>query len=133
MTQQLESEVTQPIEPQESADRSSGADSSVSPAPRPTQPLDPSALARLAAVEVRTAVELGATELLVRDLAALGPGSILQLDRLVGEPADLTVNGRLFARGDVVVVDDHLGLRITELVDPQAEAPPDLSPGPAAP
>lgn len=126
MTQQLETEVAQTAEPKESADDPSAAVSSVSG----PSPLDSRALARLAAVEVRTAVELGATDLLVRDLAALGPGSVLQLDRLVGEPADLTVNGRLFARGDVVVVDDHLALRITELVDPHAEGP---TPDPVAP
>src|SRR5574340_1495623 len=70
----------------------------------------------LGRIQVRAAVELGATELLVKDLARLGPGAVVQLDRLVGEPADLVVNGLALARGDVVVVDDHLGLRITELI-----------------
>ena len=78
-------------------------------------PIDPGALARLSGIQVKAAVELGATELLVRDLAALGPGSVVRLDRLMGEPADLTVNGCLFARGEVVIVEDHLGLRITRL------------------
>jgi len=77
----------------------------------------PDPLRRLGAIEVRAAVELGAAELLLRDIAALSPGSVVRLDRGMGDPADLTVNGRLFARGDVVVVDDHLGLRITELAE----------------
>ncbi len=76
----------------------------------------PDASDLLGRVQVRAAVELGATELLVRDVARLGPGAVVQLDRLVGEPADLVVNGLPLARGDVVVVDDHLGLRITELI-----------------
>ena len=71
---------------------------------------------RLADIEVLATVELGSAELLVRDLAGLAPGSVVELDRLVGEPADLKVNGRLFARGEVVVVEDQLGFRITHLV-----------------
>ena len=77
----------------------------------------PGSLSRLGDIEVRAAVEVGAAELLLRDVAALGPGSVVRLDRLVGDPAELTVNGRLFARGDLVVVGDRLGLRITDLTD----------------
>ena len=77
----------------------------------------PGGLSRLGDIEVRAAVEVGAAELLLRDVAALGPGSVVRLDRLVGDPAELTVNGRLFARGDLVVVGDRLGLRITDLTD----------------
>jgi flagellar motor switch protein FliN/FliY len=72
-------------------------------------------LARLGGIEVRAAVELGAAELRLRDIAALGPGSVVELDRLVGDPVDLTVNGRVFACGDIVVVGDRLGLRLTRL------------------
>ncbi len=80
-------------------------------------PIDPGALRRLGGIEVRAAVELGTAELLLRELAALGPGSVVRLDRTVGEPAELTVNGRLFARGELVVVGDQLALRITQLID----------------
>jgi len=80
-------------------------------------PSMPGSLSRLGDIEVRAAVEVGAAELLLRDVAALGPGSVVRLDRLVGDPAELTVNGRLFARGDLVVVGDRLGLRITDLTD----------------
>ena len=76
----------------------------------------PASLNQLGNIEVRAAVELGSSELLLRDLAALGPGSVVRLDRLAGEPADFTVNGRLFARGELVIVGDYLGLRISELV-----------------
>ena len=86
--------------------------------PRPAgTPPEPGRLSRLGDIEVRAAVEVGAVDLLLRDVAALEPGSVVLLDRLVGEPAELTVNGRLFARGDLVVVGDRLGLRITGLTD----------------
>jgi len=61
-------------------------------------------------------VEIGRTSLPVRDFLRLGVGSVLQLDRLVGETADLIVNGKLIGRGDVVVVDETFGIRISELV-----------------
>jgi len=94
-----------------------GHDAAASPPQRAARlAADPASLGSLGGIEVRAAVELGAAELLLRDLAALGHGSVVRLDRLVNEPAELTVNGRLFARGDLVVVGDHLGLRITEVI-----------------
>jgi flagellar motor switch protein FliN/FliY len=65
-------------------------------------------------------VELGRTRMSVRDLLALSPGTVLELDRAAGSPADLLVNGRLIARGEVVVVDEDFGLRVTEIVDEAA-------------
>ena len=62
-------------------------------------------------------VELGRTRMSVRDLLALAPGTVLELDRAAGSPADLLVNGRLIARGEVVVVDEDFGLRVTEVVE----------------
>ncbi|MGN6250502.1 MAG: flagellar motor switch protein FliN [Marmoricola sp.] len=65
-------------------------------------------------------VEIGRTRMTVRDLLALSPGTVLELDRAAGSPADLLVNGRLVARGEVVVVDEDFGLRVTEIVDDSA-------------
>jgi flagellar motor switch protein FliN/FliY len=62
-------------------------------------------------------VELGRARMSVRELLALAPGTVLELDRAAGSPADLLVNGRLIARGEVVVVDEDFGLRVTEIVD----------------
>lgn len=62
-------------------------------------------------------VELGRTRMSVRDLLALSPGTVLELDRAAGSPADLLVNGRLIARGEVVVVDEDFGLRVTEILE----------------
>ena len=71
-------------------------------------------------VDMEVTVELGRTRMTVRDLLALSPGEVLELDRAAGSPADLLVNGRLIARGEVVVVDEDFGLRITEIVDESA-------------
>jgi flagellar motor switch protein FliN/FliY len=71
-------------------------------------------------VDMELTVELGRTRMTVRELLALSPGDVLELDRTAGSPADLLVNGRLIARGEVVVVDEDFGLRVTEIVDSAA-------------
>jgi flagellar motor switch protein FliN len=72
-------------------------------------------------VEMEVSAELGRTRMAVRELLSLTPGAIVELDRAAGSPADLLVNGRLIARGEVVVVDENFGIRITEIVAPGAE------------
>ena len=76
----------------------------------------PADLDLLADVDLVVTVELGRVRLKVRDLLRLGEGSVVELDRAAGAPVDVLVNGSLVARGDVVVVDDELGVRVTELV-----------------
>lgn len=71
-------------------------------------------------VDLELTVELGRTRILVRDLLALAPGDVVELDRAAGSPADLLVGGRLIARGEVVVVDEDFGLRITHIIEPSA-------------
>jgi flagellar motor switch protein FliN/FliY len=71
-------------------------------------------------VEMEVTCELGRTRMTVRQLLALAPGDVVELDRLAGSPADLLVNGTLLARGEVVVVDESFGLRITEIVTKDA-------------
>lgn len=80
----------------------------------------PRGLELLHGVDMEVTVELGRTRMTVRDLLALTPGAVLELDRAAGSPADLLVNGRLVARGEVVVVDEDFGLRVTEIVDASA-------------
>ncbi len=67
-------------------------------------------------IPVGLSVELGRTQLQVRDLVALTTGTVIQLDKLVNDHVDLYVNGRLVGRGEVVVVDDNLGVKITEVI-----------------
>ena len=78
--------------------------------------VEPPELDRLHEVPVELAVEIGRTRMTIGDALALGPGSIVALNRLAGEPVDLLVNGTPIARGEVVVIDEEFGLRITELV-----------------
>jgi flagellar motor switch protein FliN/FliY len=82
-------------------------------APAPAAPTD---LERLHDVPVELAVEIGRTHMTIGETLALGPGAIVTLNRLAGEPVDLLVNGRSIARGEVVVIDEEFGLRITEVV-----------------
>lgn len=74
------------------------------------------ALRLLHDVEMTLTAEIGRTRLPVRQVLDLVPGTVLELDRAAGAPADVLVNGRLIARGEVVVVDEEYGIRITEIV-----------------
>jgi len=67
-------------------------------------------------VEVQASVELGRVVLSIGEVLALGPGSVVHLDKMLGDPAELVIKDRLIARGEVVVVDDKFGLRITEIL-----------------
>lgn len=67
-------------------------------------------------VQLEVTVQLGAVKLTVRELLALREGSVLELDRAAGAAVDIMVNGRLIARGDVVVIDEELGVRVTEIL-----------------
>jgi len=69
-------------------------------------------------VQLRVTVELGRKLMSVRDILALGPGSVVELDKVAGEPVDVLVNDRLIATGEVVVADDNFGVRITDIVNP---------------
>jgi flagellar motor switch protein FliN len=73
---------------------------------------------------VELAVEIGRTQMTIGETLALGPGSIVTLNRLAGEPVDLLVNGTPIARGEVVVIDEEFGLRITEVVPGSGAAHP---------
>lgn len=74
---------------------------------------------RISAITVTLSVELGRQQVALGDLMAGAPGQFFTLDRLTSEPVDIMVNGQLFARGEVVVIDDRFGVRLSELVDPE--------------
>ncbi len=73
-------------------------------------------------VAMRVTVELGRSTMTVEDVLALGPGSVIELNKLAGEPVDILVNDQLIARGEVVVVDENFGVRVTEIVSPRRRA-----------
>lgn len=67
-------------------------------------------------IPLEVSVELGRVKMIVRDVVELGTGSIVEIDKAAGEPVDVMVNGRLVARGEVVVIEDNFGVRITEIL-----------------
>ena len=69
-------------------------------------------------VPVQLTVELGRTKLTIKNLLQLGQGSVVELDGLAGEPMDIFVNGYLIAQGEVVVVDEKYGIRLTDIITP---------------
>ena len=70
-------------------------------------------------IEVQMTVEVGNTEIRIRDLLRLNEGSVVELDRLAGDPLDILVNGTMIAKGEVVMVGERFGVRFTEIVDPE--------------
>ncbi len=69
-------------------------------------------------IPVKLSVELGRTRITIKQLLELAQGSVVELDGLAGEPMDILINGYLIAQGEVVVLDDKYGIRITEIVTP---------------
>ena len=85
----------------------------------PTEGAAKSTLDLVAEIPIRVCAELGYAKLPIRELLSLGPGSVVELDRLAGESIDLVVNGVLVGRGDVVIVNENFAVRITEIVNPE--------------
>lgn len=82
------------------------------------EPVVGSSIDLLLDIVLKVDVELGRSSMPVRDILSLGPGSVVELDRMAGEPVDVSINGTLIARGEVVVVDEKFGVRVTEIVNP---------------
>ncbi|MFP5491860.1 MAG: flagellar motor switch protein FliN [Bacteriovoracia bacterium] len=69
-------------------------------------------------IPLKVSVELGRAKVVIKDLLQLGQGSVLELDKLAGEPLEVLVNGKLVARGEVVVVNEKFGIRLTDIISP---------------
>lgn len=76
----------------------------------------PASIDLLKDVPLSVTAELGRTKMLVKEILKLGVGSVVELDKLTGEPVDILVNGKVIARGEVVAIDENFGVRITEVV-----------------
>ena len=87
--------------------RSAGVGEAISAGPRPME--------LLMDVELELSVELGRTSVRVKELLDFAPGTVVELDRFAEDPVDVLVNGKLIARGEIVVVDDCLGVKISEI------------------
>lgn len=84
-----------------------------------TTPLDDPKLDVILDIPVTLSIEVGSTEISIRNLLQLSQGSVVELDRVAGEPLDVKVNGTLIAHGEVVVVNDRYGIRLTDVISPQ--------------
>jgi flagellar motor switch protein FliN/FliY len=73
----------------------------------------------LESIEVNISIEVGRTEMTIKDLLLLNEGSVIELDRLAVEPLDILVNGAIIAKGEVVMVGERYGVRFTDIVDPE--------------
>ncbi len=69
-------------------------------------------------IPVTVSVELGRAEMIIKDILQLGQGSVVELEKLAGEPMEILVNGRLVARGEVVMVEEKFGVRLTDIISP---------------
>jgi flagellar motor switch protein FliN/FliY len=69
-------------------------------------------------IPLDVSVELGRVKMLVNDLLQLGQGSIIELNKAVGEPLEIYINNKLIARGEVVVMDEQFGIRVTDIISP---------------
>jgi len=103
------------------------APSMPAPAANPFQPFEglggapetmPRGMDLIMDIPLDVSVELGRVQMLIKDVLELATGSIVELERVAGEPIDLMVNGQLVAKGEVVVIEDNFGIRITEIVSP---------------
>jgi len=84
-------------------------------------PVGNTAINMLMDVNLLFTVELGRTQMSIKNVLELQKGSVVELDRVAGEPVDVFINEHLMARGEVVVVDDKFGVRITELISPETK------------
>jgi flagellar motor switch protein FliN/FliY len=103
------------------AEEAAGKAESAPPAPasvavqEPHGTSDPS-LDRILDIPLQVSAQLGNTRMLIKDLLQLGPGSIVELDKLAGEPLEVLVNERLVARGEVVMVNEKFAIRLTDVI-----------------
>ncbi len=99
------------------ANKDEVAASSSSPTPQSHTSHDQN-LNRILDIPLVLSAQLGNTRMLIKDLLQLGPGSIVELDKLAGEPLEVLVNERLVARGEVVMVNEKFGIRLTDVISP---------------
>ncbi|HWP79542.1 MAG TPA: flagellar motor switch protein FliN, partial [Candidatus Acidoferrum sp.] len=82
---------------------------------------DTTNLGLVMAVPLEVAAEIGRTRMSVKEILEIRQGSLIELDRQAGDPADILVNGQLIARGDIVIIDDDFGVRITEILSDRSK------------
>lgn len=122
---EAENHLRQAVRPQAASNRLTGENVGASPLELPdfkgknsAKSNDPKPYDAIRDVELDLRVELGRTELLIEEVLRLREGAVVPLDKLAGDPVDILVNGRLVARGEVLVLNDNFCVRIAEIVSP---------------
>ena len=97
-----------------------GMEKAPEPAPEPPKEKKgkPASMELLLDIPLEITVELGRTRMIINDLLQLGQGSVIELNKLAGEPLEILVNQKLVARGEVVVVNEKFGIRLTDVISP---------------
>ena len=113
-----EKEMMEPLEPKTATKNESSAQTAAPPGVPEINGFQDSNLDRILDIPLVLSAQLGNTRMLIKDLLQLGPGSIVELDKLAGEPLDVLVNERLVARGEVVMVNEKFGIRLTDVISP---------------
>ncbi len=85
----------------------------------PAGQAEPKNIELLMDINLPVSIELGRTRMSVADILSLGPGAVVELNKLAGEPVDVLVNHKIVARGEVVVIDENFGVRVTQLMTPE--------------
>jgi flagellar motor switch protein FliN/FliY len=117
-TLDAEKEMLEPSEQEAATKNEISAQTSAPPAVPEINGSQDSNLDRILDIPLVLSAQLGNTRMLIKDLLQLGPGSIVELDKLAGEPLEVLVNERLVARGEVVMVNEKFGIRLTDVISP---------------
>jgi flagellar motor switch protein FliN/FliY len=117
-TLDAQKEMMEPLADKTATKNESSAQTHAPPAVPEIHGFQDSNLDRILDIPLMLSAQLGNTRMLIKDLLQLGPGSIVELDKLAGEPLDVLVNDRLVARGEVVMVNEKFGIRLTDVISP---------------
>jgi len=118
MTANLSATQADGLQAEASAAPPESATSTLFPPLNPQAPTAASDIDMVMDIPVQLSVELGRTRLTIKNILQLGQGSVVELDGMAGEPMDICVNGYLIAQGEVVVVDEKYGIRVTDIITP---------------
>ncbi|UCH90959.1 MAG: flagellar motor switch protein FliN [Nitrospirota bacterium] len=117
-TVDAEKEIIEPLAQEGAMNRETSAQTLASSTVPGINDFQDSNLDRILDIPLVLSAQLGNTRMLIKDLLQLGPGSIVELDKLAGEPLEVLVNERLVARGEVVMVNEKFGIRLTDVISP---------------
>lgn len=103
----------------EVAEAATAAATGAAPAPTKKAPTNTRTLEFLMDVALQVSVEVGRARMTINDLLQMGPGSVVELEKIAGEPLDIFINGKAVARGEAVIVNEKFGVRLTDIISPE--------------